>query len=226
MKPKAWSPTAIDTFDNCPRQYYGKYVTKEFAEDENKKSDEQRWGIFVHTQFEDRLAVGRPLPKELAEHEPLMAKIAALPGTLFTEQKCTLDKKLQPCSWFERQAFVRLIIDVTVVDKTKAMILDYKTGKPHNKMKQIILCTLYTFAMYPDVKEVLAGYYWTTNGTVTEETYTRDQMDTLWGLFVKSLQQYKEAYKTDTWQMRPSGLCNGWCPDTGCQHWRPKRDKR
>jgi len=226
MKPKAWSPTKIDTFANCPRQFYGKYVSGEFAEDENDKSAEQKWGIFVHKQFEDRLGVNTPLPKELSAHNPFMDEMAALPGTLFTERKVTMDKKLRPCSWYEREAFFRAILDLTVVDAPKAVIVDYKTGKPHKKMRQLIICSLWTFAAYPNVEEIDAKYYWTVNMTTTGDTFYRRDTDKLWGTLAGDLQQYKEAYHTDIWQPRPSGLCNGWCPDTKCDHWRPKREKR
>ena len=37
--------------------------------------------------------------------------------------------------------------------------------------------------------------------------------------------QYAQAFKTDTWQPRPSGLCNGWCPVKTCEFWQPKRNK-
>jgi hypothetical protein len=48
-------------------------------------------------------------------------------------------------------------------------------------------------------------------------------MDALWSKFVPDLRQYMEAFKTETWQARPSGLCNGWCPVTECEHWKPKK---
>jgi hypothetical protein len=40
---------------------------------------------------------------------------------------------------------------------------------------------------------------------------------------VPDLKQYATAFKTDVWQPRQSGLCNGWCPVTECEFWKPKR---
>jgi hypothetical protein len=223
MTPLPWSPTTIDTFVTCPFQYHGKYVTKEFKEDENNKTTEQKWGIWVHKQFEDRLAVGTPLHPDLASHEWFMQALESAPGVLNTEQKAALDKKMRPCSFFDRNVWLRMIIDVTIIDNDHARMVDYKTGKPHRKFKQLMLNALYTFALYPSVQTIQCDYYWTKDGTLTGEMYQRDEIDKLWGHFIGDLRQYKEAFKTDTWQMRPSGLCRGWCPRTDCPHWKPKR---
>jgi len=223
MKPLPWSPTGLDTFVNCPFQYHGKFVTKEFKEKEEDKSEEQKWGIWAHKQFEDRLGVGKKLPKTLAIHEPYMAKLEALPGTLFTEQQIALDKTVSPCNFFAHDVWFRAVIDLTIVNGSSALVVDYKTGKPHKKFKQLKLYALYTFALYPDVDVVKARYYWTKDQTEDGEVYRRDQINSLWGEFVGDLKQYKEAFKTNTWQKRPSGLCKGWCSVTTCDHWKPKR---
>ncbi|MDR3427790.1 PD-(D/E)XK nuclease family protein [Silvimonas sp.] len=223
MRPLPWSPTGLDTFVNCPFQYHGKYVTKEFKEDENNKSEEQKWGIWVHKQFEDRLAVRAPLHDTLKAHEPFMQELENMPGVLNTEQKAALDKNLRPCHFFDRGVWMRQVIDVTIVNGETARMVDYKTGKPHKKFKQLMLNALYTFILYPSVQTIQCDYYWTKDMVTTGESYQRDEIDKLWGYFVGDLKQYRDAFKTDTWQMRPSGLCRGWCPRTDCQHWKPKR---
>ena len=45
----------------------------------------------------------------------------------------------------------------------------------------------------------------------------------IWKKFIPDLRQYAEAFKTDTWQPRQSGLCNGWCPVKECEFWKQKR---
>ena len=71
-----------------------------------------------------------------------------------------------------------------------------------------------------------AEYYWTQTKTTNGMTITRDQIPAIWREFLPALKQYAEAYATDTWQPRQSGLCNGWCPVTDCEFWRPKRARR
>jgi hypothetical protein len=73
------------------------------------------------------------------------------------------------------------------------------------------------------VQVVDTRYYWAQTMTETRAVYTIDQQASLWGEFVPDLHNYAQAYKTEVWTAKPSGLCNGWCPVTDCQFWRPKR---
>jgi len=223
MKPRPWSFSALDDFINCPRSFEAKRVSKSVVE---PRSPQMIWGEEVHKEFEDRLAVNKPLRLDLQEHEPYIAAFEALDGMLFTEQKIALNKKLKPTSFFSYDVWFRGIIDASKIDSENrcAKVIDYKTGKRHTKPNQLILFALYVFAMYPEVDEVCSEFYWTKEPTnPTTNIYTRDQMDALWSKFVPDLRQYMEAFKTETWQARPSGLCNGWCPVTECEHWKPKK---
>jgi hypothetical protein len=220
MKPLPWSYTALDDFDNCPRAYHAKKVEKRFKEED---SPQLIWGRKVHEAFEFRIRDDKKLPKELLHHEPLMEWIMSRPGDIYTERKIAMDTQQRACGFFDKRVWMRGVIDLTVVETEKALILDYKTGKKHSKFKQLKLFALYTFAEYPSVNRVKAQYYWTETGDYTGEVYARHQIKELWNEFVPSLRQYVEAFKTDTWQPRQSGLCNGWCPVTDCEFWKPKR---
>ena len=115
----------------------------------------------------------------------------------------------------------RGIIDYVKRDGPDAVIVDYKTGKPHQKFGQLKLFALYLFAKHPEITQVQVLYYWTKTQTMTGALYTREMVGALWQEFVPNLKQYVEAFRTDTWQPRPSGLC-GWCPVKLCEHWRPR----
>jgi hypothetical protein len=223
MKPKPWSSTALDDFVNCPRQYYEKRVIKTVPEVE---TEEMRWGTILHRHFELRQKDQTPLPKEVDEHEPFMQRLAQLPGTTYTEQKVALSRHGHPCPFFGPSVWWRGIIDYRKVHANEALIIDYKTGKPHQKFGQLKLFALYTFASDPEVETVTTKYYWTRTKSMTGATYTRGQSSALWAEFIPNLKQYVEAYKTDTWQPRQSGLCYGWCPVTHCEFWKPKRSNR
>jgi hypothetical protein len=85
--------------------------------------------------------------------------------------------------------------------------------------------TLWTFAAFSNIDLVNAQFYWTVDQSTTKKVWGRGEIDMLWGMFIGDLRQYAEAFKSDTWQARPSGLCHGWCPVTTCEHWKPKRSK-
>ena len=215
MKPKAWSFSALDTFKNCPRQYEAKYVSKTVKEEQ---SPQMVWGERVHKHFEDRIESGVPLPYELKEHELYMGELSNMAGHSFTERKIALDKKLHPCHFFAPDTFFRGIIDWHNVHGPYGKAVDYKTGKPHTKPHQLALFAIHMFAMYPALEQIETAFYWTKTCKETTKTYTREQVPEMWDLFIPDLRQYKQAYSTDIWQARPSGLCKQWCPVLSCEH--------
>lgn len=222
--PAPWSYSALSDFNNCPKQFYEKRVIKSVVDE---GSEHTEWGTRVHKHFEDRQLLGTPLPPELAMHEPYMQRLDAFPGKLYAERKVALNTKREPCDFFDPNVWWRGVIDWTKIDlvNRKGRIRDYKTGKMHNKFDQLKLFAVHTFYQYPEIEEITVAYYWTKDQLTTGETYYRHQIDSIWSEFIPALRQYVEAFKTDTWQPRPSGLCNGWCPVTTCEFWKPKRRK-
>ena len=221
MKPLPWSHTSLTEFINCPKQFYHKRVAKDVVEE---KGQAQLWGINVHKAFEDRQAIRQPLPLDLADHEPYMARIESWDGHFFTEQKIALDKRGRPVNdFFSKDVWYRGVIDWTKLVGITARIIDYKTGKKKEKWEQLMMNAIWTFLTYPEVDVVDARFYWTTDKTESRKVWGRNEMDLLWGNFLGDLRQYAEAFKSEVWQPRTSGLCHGWCPVTKCPHWKPKR---
>jgi hypothetical protein len=217
MNPLPWSYSALDTFKTCPRQYHWRYVLK----NKEARSPQILWGEEVHKHFEDRQAVGKPLPDNLKDHEPFMQALEALPGNHNTEQKIALDVSRKPCNFFANDVWFRGVIDYIKIDlnneASKATVVDYKTGKQHRKFDQLQLFALHTFALYTNVQIVEACFYWTQTKETTPMFYRRDDMKNLWRAFVPDLMQYAEAFETDIWQARKSGLCKAWCPVLECE---------
>jgi len=220
--PLPWSHSALEDFVNCPKAYSEKRVFKTVKE---AQSEQMAYGNYVHKAFEDRIKSGKDLPDDLASHEGFMKSLHSTQGELFAERKVALDKQGKPCSFFDKNVWFRCVVDYTAIKTTSALVVDYKTGKKHSKFNQLKLCALWIFAEEPEVDKVVTKYYWTKTKDTTGATYTRDQIPELWKAFLPDLRQYVEAFKTDTWQPRPSGLCYGWCPVTDCGHWKPKKVK-
>lgn len=220
MKPKPWSHTALDQFVTCPRQYYEVRIARSVSE---PKTEQQLWGERVHSAFEERQRDGLVLPDEMAEHESYMMRLQTWPGTTTIEEKIGLNTRAQPCEFFAGDVWYRGVIDHKKVDGIRALLVDYKTGKVKNNFKQLKLFALHTFAAHPEVRIIKADYYWTVTQQTSGEVYTRDMIPNLWAQFIPDLKQYAQAFKTDTWQPRPSGLCAGWCPVTSCEFWRARK---
>lgn len=223
MKPLPWSPSALETFKNCPEQYHHRYILKDLPPEE--KSKEQVYGETVHEAFAARqIGARKKLPTNLDIHEPFMQTLAAQPGMAFVEHKVALAKDLEPCGWDYKSVWCRMIIDYLRVDAVErhAWIVDYKTGKPHRKFNQLIIYALWTFNSFHYVDTIDVCFYWTKNCETTNKTWSRNDAPELWSELVGDLRQYKEAFRSGIWQLRQSGLCNGWCPVIGCKYWRPK----
>ncbi len=218
MQPKPWSFSSLDDFVNCPRAYHAKRVEKSVVESE---SVEMQYGTYVHAQFEHRQRHGAALDPTLLVHEELHRRLERMPGVGHAEQKVALNRRGTPTTFFAKDVWWRGIVDYVKLHGSQGLVLDYKTGKPHQKYGQLKLTALYLFAAHPELDTVRAEFYWTKTRTFTGATYTRDMSSALWAEFIPNLKQYVEAFRSDTWQPRPSGLC-GWCPVKDCEFWRPR----
>lgn len=214
MKPKPWSHSALEQFNNCPRAYHAHRVEKSVPYVEGP---EAKYGNWVHQKFEDRLRHGVVLPAELHEHEPYLAKLEALPGVGEAEQQIALNLRGQPCGYWDADVWFRGKVDYLKVNGDKARVVDWKTGKQHQKLIQLYEYILWVFLRHPEVTAVRADYYWTKFKTLEGVTLGRERIPEIWAMLVPDLRQMAEAYRTDTWQPRQSGLCKRHCAVTACE---------
>lgn len=214
MKPKPWSHSALEAFKNCPRAFHATRVEKSVVE---TKGEATIWGEQVHKHFEDRMRDGVVLPDALAMHEDYLTRLQELPGQAYIEQKIALNTCAQPCEFFADDVWYRGVIDYMKIDGEHALVVDYKTGKMHQKLGQLYLFMLHTFAAHPQVQMIKAEYYWTQTRTTNGARYPRSRVPEMWAMFVPDLRQYAKAFKEDIWQPRQSGLCKRHCPVTDCE---------
>lgn len=229
MKPKAWSHSALSQFSNCPRQYHEIKVLKRVVE---PQGEAMIWGNRVHEAMEMYLKANFLSPgfdglsPEFEMYRGYLNAILKVPGDMYVEHEMSLDTNLNPCDKFAPDVFVRGICDVLHVDGVEARAMDHKTGKRKQDSKQMKLMALLIFAHFPAVQRVRVGFFWLKTGDRDTDRFLRADIPALWQEFLPELKQWKQAFATDTWQPRQSGLCHGWCPVTSCEFWRPKRAKR
>ena len=228
MKPQAWSHTALDNFENCPKQFYETKVVKPsrypFVD-----TPETIWGRKVHKDFENRLLYNAPLPPDLQAHEDFLAAFQAEPGEIAGEERIALDTAMRQCQYFDRkvQVWYRGQVDARKRDRAAGVshILDHKTGKVKNDFTQLKGFAMWEFLTQPDIHTCRVEFYWTQIRGANGETYYREQLPEIIRFFAAKLHRYADAFLTDTFPPKPSGLCNGWCPVTTCEYWRPKRQR-
>ena len=218
------SHTSVDTFNTCPRQFEARYITKETKFEE---TDATRWGNLVHKAMEDYLLHGKPLPPNVP-YTKYAQWVKSRPGTLYVERSFALFEDLTAADYWDKGAWVRSKIDVCIVRPcgTVAEVFDWKTGKMKMDMSQLLLYALMVMAAFPTVKEVRCGNIWMSTGTLPAPIgYFRMNMDALANAFRNKYDRVKSAFDIGVFVPKPSGLCNGWCQVTRCEHWKPMRKR-
>lgn len=226
MKPLAWSHSALESFENCPKQYYETKIAKRWP---FTTSPEMQWGRDVHEAFEKYLLYGTPLPVDLQPHEGFLAAFKAQPGEIAGEERIALDTTLKQCQYFDkqRQVWYRGQVDARKRDRASGFshILDHKTGRVKNDYTQLKGFAMWEFLTQPEIHTCKVEYYWTQIRGANGETYHREQLPELIRFFTAKLHRFADAFLTDTFLPKQSGLCRGWCPVTTCEFWSPKRQR-
>lgn len=225
MKPQPISWSRLSRFKNCPKQFYEITIAKRFAD--ATYSADGDWGMRAHAMFQDYLKGKRELTSEFKQYRDYLDSIRNIRGQMQVEIQQALNTSLQPCNWWADDVFIRAVADVMHIqeDKERILVIDHKFGKK-KPTDQLALTALVLFHTYPKIKQVKTAYFWMREGIREPEEYSREHASNMWNYFLPDLAQYKEAFQTETWQPRQSGLCHGWCPVTDCEFWKPKRPKR
>lgn len=216
-KPIAWSYSSLTSFETCPRRHYLTKIAKTVVE---PPSEALNWGRRVHKGLEDYVKEGKPLSADVKQFQPIADKLLeqAKGGTIDAEQKLTLTKDLLPTEWFNKQAWVRGIVDVTIEKNSKVFVGDYKTGKPDHDSAQLRLTAAMILATRPWIKEVINSFIWLKTGGTTAERVTRAEIPAIWDSFNARVRRLETAIEQDKFPPRPSGLCGAWCPCVSCEH--------
>lgn len=215
-----WSFSSLEGFKTCPRQFEHVKLKKLVPESKNEAT---LWGTRVHEALEQRLRDGIPLPPSMKDLEVFAVKFLNRPGTLYVEKKLAVNRQYEPVDWNAPDVWCKGIVDVAIIDGTKAVVVDHKTGRIKPQLRQLKLFALLTFAHFPEVQTCKTMFAWIKFNESTKAEYKREDLKDLWGEFLFDVSLFEEAILTDTFNPRPSGLCNGWCPVKTCEFWREKR---
>lgn len=214
---KAWSYSALDSFETCPKKHWHTRVFKDFIEPEGVAL---RWGKKVHKAFELRIKDGAALPPELMGYEKLMQRFAAqAEGALVTtEEQIAVTRDFCKVTWFGKDVWLRAVIDLCIIKGTRAVIVDWKTGKPSDNFDQLELAAALLMTMQPQIKITTCAFVWTKVGQVSYRTFKQAGVPALWQGYIERLTVFNGAFAQNHWPAKPNSLCKRWCPVTICQH--------
>lgn len=215
MKPFAWSYSALTTYELCPKKYYHLYVARDVKDTDSSFSAD---GKIVHDAMKARVVDGKPLPLNLRHFEKVAAKYAAIPGEKHGEMKLALNRQFEPVDYFAPDVWVRAVIDLTVVQKNLAVVVDWKAGKRKDDPTQMGLNTAVLAQWMPEIAQFKAMFVWLQSTQLTPYSYTRASFTGIWNDLLPRVAKIEEARKTTTFPAKPSPLC-GWCPVKSCPHY-------
>jgi hypothetical protein len=218
MKLRPWTYSHLDQFETCPRRFHETRIAKKYAE---PQTDAIKWGIEVENALEKRVLDAQPLPDGMKQWEGIAVQLAALPGHKYSQKKLAIDRAFKPSDYWSGSTWSRGQPDLLIVNNAKAVVIDYKTGK-RKPTEQVELYALYVFAHHPEVSHIDTAFVWLKERKIDRKTITREEVPVTWQEFLPRVAKLESAYERESWPAKPSGLCKGWCPVSGCEHYRSR----
>lgn len=208
-----WSYSFLNTFLNCPHDAWHRYVLKDVPYVE---TEAQKKGNEAHKALELRLK-GKPLPKEHERYEFFVQPLGRY--WIEPEMKLGITAKGEPCSFFDKNVWGRGKIDVPIVVKDSAVILDWKTGRVWEDAFELQVQAVLLKAHRPNVQRFTGSYVWLSESRVGV-TYTLDPLAG-WEKVCGIMDDVGHREKMGVWEKKPGKLC-AWCPVKSCEHNKQK----
>lgn len=217
---KAWSYSSLKKFKTCPRQYYEVRVAKNFKEPESTEAT--LYGKEFHKAAEEYVRDGVPLPPAFNYAKNQLDTLRNLEGEKFCEYEMGLTKDLEPCGFFDPQAWCRGVADLLVINREKgiARCVDYKTGKSmkYADTEQLQLMALMIFKHFPEVRKVKGGLLFVVANGFRKDDYDVADEHAYWRPWMQTVSRLETAHSSGVWNPNPSGLCKRHCVVATCPH--------
>jgi hypothetical protein len=217
-KPFSYSYSRLKTFESCPKKYLHTLVLKDFVEPE---SEEMAWGQTVHKQMERAVITGTYPPDfpYAADAQRVLDILAAKPDAeVLVEQQLAVTRTMQKTTWFGKDAYLRVVVDLAVLNGPVGFAIDWKTGKRVEDSPQLLLTALAMFIHYPKLQAVRTEFGWLKTHERTGDTYYRDRIMPMIQAFQPRVTRMEQATVDGVFPASPSGLCRRWCPVKVCPH--------
>lgn len=221
--------TSLNKFETCPRQFEWSYVQKN-KEDPAKFAEYRKWGVIVHEAVELRIKKGsdEPMPEGTERFQVAIdaAKMAKQQGlSVYTEEKIAMSRDGKAVNFWSKDAFVRAQVDLAILARTRAEMIDLKTGKWKSDRDQMRMNAWIAFHQWPGLTLIQTRYLWLQGGDQNAETHARaatsdakSTLATLAGDFIPRIERVERALAGGVFDPKPSGLCRAHCPVFSCEH--------
>ena len=202
-------------YEHCPKKYYHLHVAKDVKDGDSEWAAD---GKFIHDALKTRVINNKPLPLNLRHYEKIAAKFAATPGEKHGEMKLALTREFEPCDYFAPDVFVRVVIDLTIIKDTTAIVVDWKTGKVKDDPTQMALNAAVLSRWMPEIDLFKTVFVWLKSSNLTPKNYSISMFTAVWNDLLPRVAKIEAARKITNFPARPGPLC-GWCPVKSCPHY-------
>lgn len=232
-KPFAWSWSALESYETCPKKHWHTKIKKDYVEEAGEAAT---WGKQVHAAMADRISKGKRLPNAMPydKHiDDVMQNSDRTQVITRVEQQLAVTEDMQPCKYFDKQVdpWCRVVADVLKlrIQDGVARLVDWKTGKGKfypdpvsgenvADSDQLRLAAAVMFAHWPEINMVWTQFYWLQEDVVTNEIVWKADLSKFWSRLLPRVDKMQEAWRTTEYPPKPSGLCKRHCPVTSCPH--------
>lgn len=200
-----WGYSKLETFEKCPQKFEFQFIQK-LAQ---PGSPAMERGSKMHENIESYL--NGWVPELLPECQSFQEAIDSLKAEKYVaEQAIGLDKDWNKLpDWFHKSTWIRAKADAMYVSGGKLVVIDFKSGKYRvPSTDQVELYAIVGGALYPEVSQVVAEYWYLDSGTVYSREYTQPE---LLALRAKFERRVAPMYVNTAWNPQPSMECR-WCP--------------
>ena len=209
-----WSYSVLSMFEQCRKKYYHLKVAKDVKDSDSSFSTE---GKEVHDAMYQRVLKGVPLPLPIRHYEKWAAAFEKRPGEKHGEMKLCLNNKFEPVDWFAKDAWVRAVVDLLIIDGDTATIVDWKTGKPRLDWTQLMITAAVLSRLMPEINTFKLVFVWLREAKINTEVITKPELKGVWNEILPRVKAIEVAKKTTEFPATESGLCR-YCPVSQCPH--------
>jgi len=214
----AVSYSRLESYETCPKKFWHLSIRKDVTDPPNEHTS---YGTDLHVAFANFLKTGKALPLAMRHHTRMLTKFRAAPGEHIIEQQIAIDANYQQVGWFDKDVYMRVISDLTIMNPPSALMIDWKSGKMKDDFTQLRVAAAVMFLIAPELERITMSYVWTKNKQVTTDRMTRDDMPSVWAALYPRLTQYQNAFNLEQFPARQGFHCR-YCPVKSC----PYNEKR
>ena len=219
-----WSYSSIKNFQQCPKKYYHLNVAKDIKESSNTALV---YGNEVHKAAEKYIKNNEPLPQSFAYIQDVLDALNRIPGEKHCELRLGLAKEgeeYKPCEFFSDNVWWRGIVDLLIVQKDVAFMIDYKTSKnaKYADTKQLDLLATAIFVHFPEVNQINSALIFVVSNEFVKRTHFRDGSKSYIAPFEYDVTRIEDALQSGVWNAVAGPLC-GWCPVKTCINYKEPR---